>query len=716
VSEKSEMELSNEAYCMTIGRHDRKITVRLFDKAMECDVAEAPYAYRASVVQDEGTMVFEGLADPSVEADGDRAVIRGKLAGLDVEHRLRLPSDKPILEERITLSNRTDQEVALKDIACGLRRRVANALGQVLKDLKSDRVAAMPLRHRATDPAGWYDDHDIEQLLTQSGRELRVNEWAPLSLGHGYLPTTQRFAEGWAWTHGEKTLGIFKFNQEAMEFSVMAAEVDDEGAYLRFGGVGMRSGDPGSLRSIGPGETVELGVTRIQTVRGGYAQTSYAFRNFLDENGCRFPENFNPPVHWNELYDNFEWNLGTPGQPEGERMTRHLTYTRELLLEEAAKAMDYSCESLYLDPGWDTEFGTFLWGEEWLGNRKAFVEEVRERYGLRVSLHCPLATWMTADGRGVPDWPSEACRMDRDGNRIRVTGWNGKTVDSICLGSRQYMDEAERRLLANCADGVVYLMFDGNWWNGGCWNPDHGHPVPYTLEDHCRANLDLARRIHDKYPDVIIEMHDMITGGSKVRYTPVYYKYGLPGSYDDNWGFELMWRTMDDIRSERAKSLYYYNLGCNVPIYTHIDLQDDNEHCLVLWWYASTCRHLGIGGTHGDPRIVESHKKAMQLYRRLDRFYKRGDFYGAGEEVHFHALSAENAFVVNLFNLSDEPRTISGTIEVKEMGLDPDRWYTKPKGSGFSPAAGTFTISRWMAPWSAHVAEIRPVESLKQNH
>ena len=54
----------------------------------------------------------------------------------------------------------------------------------------------------------------------------------------------------------------------------------------------------------------------------------------------------------------------------------------------------------------------------------------------------------------------------------------------ICLGSKQYLATADERLLANCADGVVFLMFDGNWWNGGCDNPNHGHPVPYCKEDH----------------------------------------------------------------------------------------------------------------------------------------------------------------------------------------------------------------------------------------
>ena len=205
----------------------------------------------------------------------------------------------------------------------------------------------------------------------------------------------------------------------------------------------------------------------------------------------------------------------------------------------------------------------------------------------------------------------------------------------------------------------------------------------------------------------------MITGGSSMRYTPVYCKHGLPGSWDENWGFELMWQPMEDIRSGGARALYYYNLRCSVPAYLHVDLRTDNEHCLVLWWYASTCRHLGIGGTHDDPRIAEAHRQAMRRYRKLDRFYKRGDFYGPSEEVHVHALPGENTFVVNLFNLSDGSGIVSAVIVLEAIGLDRDRWYVSPMGGRFDAAAGTFEISRRMAPWSAQVAEVYPLPATR---
>src|SRR5208337_2796854 len=129
----------------------------------------------------------------------------------------------------------------------------------------------------------------------------------------------------------------------------------------------------------------------------------------------------------------------------------------------------------------------------------------------------------------------------------------------------------------------------------------------------------------------------------------------------------------DDITSGRARSLYYYNLSCDVPIYLHIDLRKDTPGCVVLWWYASTCRHLGIGGTHRDPAVVAAQKTGMSRYYDLERFFKRGEFYGINEEVHLHALPEENAFVVNLFNLSDRKRVVGGSIELGRMGLNAER-------------------------------------------
>ena len=668
MSESSTCELCNEGYELRIECVAKEIIVHWRDLRLGQDVVDRPYLYRAIRAGEEASIIYEGLVNPIIESAGEEIHIQGLLAGLHLQHVLRLPADKTCLEEQITLHNPGNEVVTLKDLLCGFQRTVSDGAACVLPALAHQRLTALPLKHRASDPPAWDHSFTLEELLRLGGAEQR----ATATLGYGYAPSLRRGSEGWAWQKEDAVFWFGKHNQQGLEFSVLTLEPREEAVSLCFGGTAMLSGDPSALTHIQPGETITLGLTRYETLTGSYHQAAYAFRRFLDEQGCRFPADYDPPVHWNELYDNPEWHVQSPTRRSRVDNLRPITYTRPLLEEEAAKAVAYGAEALYLDPGWDTDFGTFLWGTEWLGQRREFVALLREKYGLGLSLHCPLATWMSMDGRGLSSWPTESWRMDANGRLIE---------GSVCLGSRQYLEAAAERLLAHCADGVVFLMFDGNWWNGGCWNPAHGHPVPYTKEDHIRANLYLARRIHEKYPNVLIEMHDMVTGGTRQRYTPVYYKYGLPGSYDENWGFELMWQPMEDILSGRARALYYYNLGCNVPIYLHIDLRDDNIHCLVLWWYASTCRHLGIGGTHRDPLVAEAQRRAMALYRKLKPFYVRGEFYGSEEcpeEAHFHVLKEQNAVVLNLFNLHDQSRVLSGSIEIEQLGINPDLWYIVP--------------------------------------
>jgi len=127
---------------------------------------------------------------------------------------------------------------------------------------------------------------------------------------------------------------------------------------------------------------------------------------------------------------------------------------------------------------------------------------------------------------------------------------------------------------------------------------------------------------------------------------------------------------------------------------------------MVLWWYASTCRHLGIGGTSPKPAVVQAQQQAMRRYRQLEGFYKRGEFYGLNEEIHLHVLPKKYAFVVNLFNLSDQTRTLNGTCSLARLGLDPRKHY-RTASDGATVKNGQFNISRSMPPWSAQVEEFR---------
>jgi hypothetical protein len=187
-----------------------------------------------------------------------------------------------------------------------------------------------------------------------------------------------------------------------------------------------------------------------------------------------------------------------------------------------------------------------------------------------------------------------------------------------------------------------------------------------------QGNCRLARLVHEEYPEVLIEMHGP---------TPSYYGHGRDPfnakastlGYDSVWAFELMWRPMDDLLSGRSMALYYYALAYGLPLYIHIDLRTDNANALVFWWNASTCRHLGIGGTHEDAAAQKAHHDAMATYRRLEPFFKAGTFYGLDELDHLHVHPSGSAAVVNCFNLEDQPVRRKVEIAPAKFGLDANR-------------------------------------------
>lgn len=639
-------ELANSAYRLVVEIAADGVKVGLDDKRLGLRVADGPYRYFARRSDaDEGEV---GLHDASVVSEGTRLTIHGRLAGLDAEHAFDLPTDRPIMEERISVRNSGNSVVSLADMQFGFTRTVADAAGNVRPELADDRSVAVPFRARPDDAKGHYNDFSTADLINTKGYEVRVR----FDTQAERVLSDRRQSDGWAWTHGDNTLGIFKLDQENMQWSVLAVDHTDRTVGLRFGGVCMVDGEPSDLSRIQSGQTVRLGLTRFETVRGGWQMASYAYRAFLDEHGCRFPKGFNPPVHWEQLYD-----------MEGAWDDRLHKYTKAIVEREADKGVAYGCESLYLDPGWDTDFATFVWGKDWLGPAAAFVDEMKSKYGLKVSLHVPLAPWMSIGwamgGNSAPGtYPAEARRKPpqfidptlkktpdserghrnlaflpeakanassiiADGNmpihqishlndgwcgnraswiaktaaawaeidlgqthvisRVRLTNDAGreyadrKAVDyriltateynadsnadswavaaevtgepllgvrefsfaprkarwvrveilgsepneprldeievyeeaplpdshvqewrsqvrrrtipagasTVCIGAKAYLDEAAKRLLANCADGVAFLMYDGNWYQGGCQDRRMAIPCPLRRKTTC---------------------------------------------------------------------------------------------------------------------------------------------------------------------------------------------------------------------------------------
>jgi hypothetical protein len=181
--------------------------------------------------------------------------------------------------------------------------------------------------------------------------------------------------------------------------------------------------------------------------------------------------------------------------------------------------------------------------------------------------------------------------------------------------------------------------------------------------------------VHEKHPDVEIELHDPIIGPGVPRYCPTYILHGKPGSFDVLWGYEFMIHTEEDVLTRRSASLYYVNLAYTIPIYLHIDLRTDNEQAMGFWWYASTCRHLGIGGKSKNPKTWQAHKDAMKTYLRLKPFFTQGEFYGIDESIHVHTLPDQEVAVINCFKLDDSAEPMIFQFKLSEVGLSADGEY-----------------------------------------
>jgi hypothetical protein len=257
-------------------------------------------------------------------------------------------------------------------------------------------------------------------------------------------------------------------------------------------------------------------------------------------------------------------------------------------------------------------------------------------------------------------------------------------------------------------------MFDGTMDNGECWDPAHGHRVPSGREEHVQATNRLARLIHAQYPEVLIEMHDQMLGGTRLRYVPTYYGQGRgsraeednSAGFDSVWAFELMWDPMTDLVGGHSIALYYYNLAYSLPLYLHIDLRKDNAQCLMFWWNASTCRHLGIGGTHPDPRVQQAQREAMATYRRLQSFFKAGTFYGLDEMVHVHVHPTEPAAVINCFNLEDHAVNRRIELHPSKLGLEATGSY-QIKGATAQRAGDHYIIDVAVPSYGHSLIEMR---------
>ncbi len=312
-----------------------------------------------------------------------------------------------------------------------------------------------------------------------------------------------------------------------------------------------------------------------------------------------------------------------------------------------------------------------------LGSLEEFVRTMRDRFQLSTSLHLMMHTKSTSEDPRI-------YRRKRDGGiDIFAERYSG---GYICAASPVWQQQKIERLLRLAKTGVSFFMFDFLSYvppdshiktsrppsrppTSACWSREHGHEVPLTMQSHAEGILKVIQAVKAQFPKLLIEAHDRVTGGMQ-DFHPLYFQHGLAGSFDENWGFEYMWDPFMDLLSGKALSLYEYNLAYDIPLYLHIHCGQDNENMLAFWWYASTCRHLGIGGVK-DPAspLYRALKQAMATYRRLKPFFARGRFVGIEPRIHCHSLPHQNACVFVLFNLGSQTSTYRVDVPLSYIGI-----------------------------------------------
>jgi hypothetical protein len=640
--------------------------------------------------------------------DGGRSIaFKGRWGQIAVEQVFSMPGNElGVIFERITIQNPTDKPIETAGFRCGFAKHLRD--GETWsRDASGMRFCPIPYRRETDGKMREFPLREVaEHGTTYAG-------WEPPQ------PTPIWGAEGWVWTKGSatgdqgagtsnpqipkspnpsgtppkdagpSTLLIAKHNRDSMEWSLMEPVKRGAETVVRFGGAGQwKYGSPEDSTRLEPGKSYTFGETRLQALAGDWKQAFYAYRSYAEAKGCRPPRDYNPPVHWNELYDNqyfFKAGelIGKIGyRPEFNAENKKLMakeYSLDMMLAEAAKAKELGCEALYLDPGWDTGPSHHVWDAERLGPMDAFVAKMKKDYGLKVAL------WIGTGGMPPTYAEPETCPIE-----ARVVDKNGRRTQIHCMPCPAFLDTKEKRLLELCRNGVAFMMFDSTQYSGPCYDKTHGHSIPSTREEHTKALLELARRVKSRYPDLLIEMHDPISGPGSNHYTPTYFGYAGPHSWNCIWGHEFMWSSMDDLLSRRAVSLYYYNLAYSIPIYLHVGLKPDNENALVFWWFASTCRHLGMGGKSTNPAVWQAHRRAMQIYLPLKRFYTQGAFYGIDEMVHAHTLPDLGESVLNIFNLDDKPAEKTVHLCPADVGLAANS--IRVEGESFSAKGGDVTF------------------------
>jgi hypothetical protein len=722
---QTEIELVNPDWRLRVEVGERLNPYELVHLASGRYLADENYCYQLTVSGTTASGYHGGplkcqnvrTVDWSLEHDGDDTtlVLTGQLefgpagpTNIRLEHRVTLCAAGRVVEQISLVHHRGRDRLELCGLRFGFRKTLFDRFAFAWRPgADTGRLVPVPLRRHL----GQGTDH---HLAGYAAADLHPEEWT----GRRSLPG--RSAEAWLWSEPERGFLVAKYNQEHIEFGLADADYvmgrgtlgahgdlqlsrlhSDRNLCLRFGGAGVSRGCPEHAGELVPGHRVDFGPSIIEVFEGDW-QAGYArYKALLRTKGHVTPTSYDPQVHWNELY-RLGWRCGSnaPLQELPE------------LWEEAGRARAAGAQTFYFDPGWDLFEGSSVWDSGRLGPPEKFVTKLRNDYDLGLALHVMVHT--------------KSLEEDPDIYRRRADGTIDLWADTtpyiggfVCPASPRWQQQKIERLRALAAAGVSFFMFDFlSYERGGlepidhppdqvqsCWSGDHGHGVPISREEHAEGIMAVVRAIKSQFPGVTIEAHDRVAG----EFLPLYYQHANIDAHDELWGFEYMWDPYTDLLSGKALSLYEYNLAYDIPLYLHINSAHDSPSMLAFWWYASCCRHLGIGGLDANdeqwPRLVE----AMRTYRRLQAWFARGRFVGLDVMTHLHILDERRGAVLTAYNLTGEEvhRAVRVDLSVLKLDAAPALTSSPPSGAGASRVVeGALVIDLELAPLSPVVIGI----------
>jgi hypothetical protein len=307
-------------YRLEIALDDQVCGITLTDKYSGVKFADSEYRYSA-YVEDGGRIArLEGLYSAGIVEEpwhrgGNRVSISGTMGSgypevsIGIHHRFYIPVDEDYLEERIVLRNLGSRRAIFRGYRFGFRKQLQRPkqYGGPGIDVENYRLIAIPFRLQ---PDGKKHDYQLDDVY--HGRYQCSEFFNNARLVQEVVDKGRGRSEGWAWTDGENGLLIAKYHQDMIEYSMLDTETREGGVFLNFGGASRALySEPVEARVLEPGGELAFGKTRYHFYEGLWRRGSYMFREHMSSLGHTFPDDYDPPVNWNELY-----NIGVaPQQP-----------------------------------------------------------------------------------------------------------------------------------------------------------------------------------------------------------------------------------------------------------------------------------------------------------------------------------------------------------------------------------------------------------------